>query len=89
MFNEVPEDLGTRPQLHQSRRSQSPPECDSRNLIDAPRESRPPAAVYTSRSRRREVAGDGELTGGKVLPGFRVSLRDLFGALRRKKRKPR
>ena len=47
------------------------------------------AAVYTSRSRRREVAGDGELTGGKVLPGFRVSLRDLFGALRRKKRKPR
>jgi hypothetical protein len=25
VFNEVPEDLGTRPQLHQSRRSQSPP----------------------------------------------------------------
>ena len=25
MFNEVPEDLGTRPQLHESRRSQSPP----------------------------------------------------------------
>ena len=47
------------------------------------------ATIYTSRNRRREVTLEGELTGGKVLPGFRVAMRDLFGALRRKKRKPR
>jgi Uma2 family endonuclease len=47
------------------------------------------ALIYTSRNRRREIGGDGELVGGKVLPGFRVSMRDMFDALRRKKRKPR
>jgi Uma2 family endonuclease len=47
------------------------------------------AVIYTSRNRRREVAADGELTGGKVLPGFRLAMPELFASLRRKKRKPR
>ena len=35
MFNEVPEDLGTRPQLHQSRRSQSPPSLPNLTAVTA------------------------------------------------------
>jgi Uma2 family endonuclease len=47
------------------------------------------ADVYTSRRRSREIDIDGELLGGKVLPGFRLPMRDIFASLRRKKRKPR
>lgn len=47
------------------------------------------ALIYTARNRRREVASDGELSGGRILPGLRVSMPELFGCLRRKKRKPR
>jgi Uma2 family endonuclease len=47
------------------------------------------AATYSSRTRSRTAGIDGELTGGKVLPGFRLPIRDLFASLRRKKRKPR
>jgi Uma2 family endonuclease len=47
------------------------------------------ARVYTSRSRMQEITGEDELTAGKVLPGFRLLIRDVFAAARRKKRKPR
>lgn len=47
------------------------------------------AVVYTSRTRSKEIGFDGELTAPKVLPGFRLPMRDLFASLRRKKRKPR
>ena len=49
------------------------------------------AIAHTSRHRIREIGIEGELVGGKVLPGFRLSLRDVFDSLRRrrKKRKPR
>jgi Uma2 family endonuclease len=47
------------------------------------------AVVYTSRTRSKEIGIDGELTAPKVLPGFRLPMRDLFASLRRKKRKPR
>ena len=36
------------------------------------------AHVYTSPAEFTEVAADGELDGGELLPGFRVSLADLF-----------
>lgn len=47
------------------------------------------AVVYTSRTRSKEIGIDGELTAPKVLPGFRLPMRNLFASLRRKKRKPR
>jgi len=47
------------------------------------------ATIYTSRNRSRQVTPDGELVGGKVLPGFRLPMQDVFSSLRRKKRKPR
>jgi Uma2 family endonuclease len=47
------------------------------------------AKVYTSRSRMQEISTDSPLVGGKVLPGFRLPLRDVFASVRRKKHKPR
>ncbi len=47
------------------------------------------ARVYTSATRSREVAAGGALDGGRVLPGFKLPLADLFAATRRRKRKPR
>jgi len=55
-------------------------------VID-PRKER--AKIYSSRSRMQEIGSDAELLGGKVLPGFRLPLRDVFASIRRKKRKPR
>jgi len=47
------------------------------------------AVLYTSRTRSKQIGIDGDLSAPKVLPGFRLPMRDLFGVLRRKKRKPR
>jgi Uma2 family endonuclease len=47
------------------------------------------AQVYTSRSRTQEIGIEGELSGGRILPGFRLPLKDIFAATRRKKRKPK
>jgi Uma2 family endonuclease len=47
------------------------------------------AKVHTSPSRAKELAADGVLDGGKVLPGFRLPLAELFAATRRRKKKPR
>jgi Uma2 family endonuclease len=47
------------------------------------------ATVYTSRNRSRDIGVNGEITGGKVLPGFRLALRDVFAIFRKRKRKPR
>lgn len=45
------------------------------------------AAVYTSRRRVKHLDASGELDGGKVLPGFKLSLAELFAVPQRKKRK--
>jgi Uma2 family endonuclease len=47
------------------------------------------AKIYSSRSRMQEIGADAALVGGKVLPGFRLPLRDVFASIHRKKRKPR
>jgi Uma2 family endonuclease len=47
------------------------------------------AKVYTSAKRFKELGAAGVLDGGKVLPGFRLPLADLFAATRRRKKKPR
>ena len=47
------------------------------------------AKVYTSAKRFKELDAAGVLDGGKVLPGFRLPLADLFAATRRRKKKPR
>lgn len=47
------------------------------------------AVIYTARNRSRVIGPDGELVGGKVLPGFRLLLRNVFSSVRRRKRKPR
>jgi Uma2 family endonuclease len=55
-------------------------------VIDPKKQS---AVLYGTRTRSREIGIDGDLTAPKVLPGFRLPLRDVFASLRRKKRKPR
>jgi Uma2 family endonuclease len=47
------------------------------------------AKVHTSPSRAKELAADGVLDGGKILPGFRLPLAELFAATKRRKKKPR
>jgi Uma2 family endonuclease len=47
------------------------------------------AKVYTSAKRFKELDETGTLDGGKVLPGFKLSLADLFAAPKRRKKKPR
>jgi len=44
------------------------------------------AKVYTSSKRFKELDESGTLDGGKVLPGFRFPLADLFAAGRRRKK---
>jgi Uma2 family endonuclease len=55
-------------------------------VIDPRKQS---AALYSSRTRFKDIGTDGELTAPKILPGFRLPLRDVFASIRRKKRKPR
>jgi Uma2 family endonuclease len=55
-------------------------------LIDPKKQT---AAAHTSPTKSRAVEKDGVLDGGKVLPGFTLSLKDLFARARRRKRKPR
>jgi Uma2 family endonuclease len=46
------------------------------------------AESYTSPTRKKQAAKDGVLDGGKVLPGFKLSLKELFArATRRRGRK--
>jgi len=47
------------------------------------------AKVYTSRSRVKVIDATGELSGGKVLPGFQSPMRDIFNYLLRPKPKRR
>jgi Uma2 family endonuclease len=49
-------------------------------LIDARAES---AATYSSPTRRRRIDKDQSLTGGDLLPGFKMPLKQLFARLRR------
>lgn len=52
-------------------------------VIDPPTES---AAVYTRGKKPKRVGPGDVLEGGKVLPGFRLPLSDLFAAVKRKKK---
>ncbi len=45
------------------------------------------AEAFTTPTRKKDVPGDGFLDGGKTLPGFRLSLKDLFAKARRRMRK--
>jgi Uma2 family endonuclease len=45
------------------------------------------AMAYTSATRGRSIGKNGVLEGGKVLPGFTLSLKDLFARTRRRKRR--
>jgi Uma2 family endonuclease len=47
------------------------------------------ADVYTSRRRVKHLDASSELDGGKVLPGFKLSLAELFAVSKRKKRRGR
>lgn len=47
------------------------------------------AKVYTSPKRFKELGESDTLDGGKVLPGFKLPLADLFAATKRRKKKPR
>ena len=47
------------------------------------------AKVHTTAARFRELGPDGVLDGGRVLPGFKLALTDLFAATKRRKKKPR
>jgi pantothenate kinase type III len=43
------------------------------------------AEVYTSPNRKRRIDKDGILEGGNVLPGFSLSLKQLFRRANRKR----
>lgn len=45
------------------------------------------AEVYTSPTERRRIGKDGTLDGGPVLPGFRLTLKELFASTTRRKRR--
>lgn len=47
------------------------------------------AKVYTSTNQFRELDATGTLDGGKVLPGFKLKLADLFDSGKPQKKKPR
>lgn len=47
------------------------------------------AKVYTSAKRFKEIDETGILDGGKVLPGFKLSLAELFASTKRPKKKPK
>jgi Uma2 family endonuclease len=47
------------------------------------------AKVYTSAKKFKELDESGTLDGGKVLPGFKLKLADLFASTKRRKKKPR
>lgn len=47
------------------------------------------AKVHTSTTKFRELGPDGVLDGGRVLPGFKLALADLFAATKRRKKKSR
>jgi Uma2 family endonuclease len=55
-------------------------------FIDPPTKT---ARVYTSAKKFKELDETGTLDGGKVLPGFKLQLADLFAATKRRKKKPR
>jgi Uma2 family endonuclease len=55
-------------------------------LVDPKKQT---VAVHTSPAKGRTVERDGALDGGKVLPGFSLSLKDLFARARRRRRKSR
>jgi len=45
------------------------------------------AEVHTSPAKKKHVGPDGVLEGGRILPGFRLVLKELFARARRRKRK--
>jgi hypothetical protein len=53
-------------------------------LIDPQSET---AKVYTSAKRSKPFDAAGTLDGGKVLPGFKLALADLFAATKPRKKK--
>lgn len=58
--------------------------CELAWVIDPRTQS---AKVYTSAKRFKELDIHGTLDGGKVLPGFKLPLADLFAASKRRKKK--
>ncbi|MGE3806850.1 MAG: Uma2 family endonuclease [Gemmataceae bacterium] len=53
-------------------------------VIDPRRET---ADIYTSATQKETIDKSGTLEGGKVLPGFKLVLKDLFARARRRQRK--
>jgi Uma2 family endonuclease len=45
------------------------------------------ADVYTAPSKKKSLASEGVLDGGKILPGFKLPLNELFAKFRRRMRK--
>jgi Uma2 family endonuclease len=60
--------------------------CKLAWVIDPPTKT---AKVYTSAKKFKELDATGTLDGGKVLPGFKLPLADLFASTKRRKKKPR
>ena len=60
--------------------------CKLAWVIDPPTKT---ARVYTSVKKFAQHDETGTLDGGKVLPGFKLKLADLFASTKRRKKKPR
>ncbi|MFO0851514.1 MAG: hypothetical protein U0871_23590, partial [Gemmataceae bacterium] len=60
--------------------------CKLAWVIDPRKQS---ADIYTSAAKFKTIDATGTLDGGRVLPGFKLPLADLFAATKRRKGKPK
>jgi Uma2 family endonuclease len=83
---EVPNATNTGAELERKSREYIGAGCRVVWVIDPRQKS---ARVYTSAKRFKELAETDTLDGGKVLPGFKHKLADLFASTKPPKKKPR
>jgi Uma2 family endonuclease len=83
---EVPNATNTEAELERKAREYIAVGCKLAWVID-PRQKT--AKVYTSAKKFKELGKNDTLDGGKVLPGFKLKLADLFASTKRRKKKPR
>jgi Uma2 family endonuclease len=83
---EVPNATNTAAELERKTKEYLAAGCKLAWVIDPPTKT---AKIYTSAKKFKELDATGTLEGGKVLPGFKLPLADLFASTKRRKKKPR
>jgi Uma2 family endonuclease len=83
---EIPNATNTAAEIERKVREYLAAGCKLAWVIDPRTKS---AKVYASAKKFRKVDETDTLDGGKVLPGFKLALADLFASTKRRKKKPR